>query len=76
MRVLRGVGACLLAVSVLLCPVKAESPKPFPDFNAKRVKPPKPGQSKRITVQIEPQAQAVHPALYIFVGNTSRVPTR
>lgn len=58
MRVLRGVGACLMAVSVLMCPVNAESPKPFPDFNAKRVKPPKPGQSKRITVQIEPQVQA------------------
>nr|WP_054002931.1 lytic transglycosylase domain-containing protein [Shimia sp. SK013] len=36
----------------------AEAPKPFPDFNAKRVKPPKAGQAKRITVQIEPQAVA------------------
>lgn len=33
----------------------AEGPKPFPDFSAKRVTPPKPGQSKRITVQIAPK---------------------
>lgn len=32
--------------------VLAEGPKPFPDFSAKRVKPPVAGQSKRITVQI------------------------
>ncbi|WP_422063468.1 lytic transglycosylase domain-containing protein [Shimia sp.] len=33
--------------------VMADGPKPFADFSAKRVTPPKPGQSKRITVQIE-----------------------
>ncbi|SMP26221.1 lytic transglycosylase domain-containing protein [Shimia sagamensis] len=32
----------------------AEAPKPFPDFSAKRVKPPKPGQGNRINVQITP----------------------
>ncbi|MBO6899482.1 MAG: lytic transglycosylase domain-containing protein [Shimia sp.] len=32
----------------------ADGPKPFPDFSAKRVKPPQPGQGKRITVQIAP----------------------
>jgi soluble lytic murein transglycosylase-like protein len=36
-------------------PVLAEGPKPFPDFQAKRVKPPKPG-AKRITIQIDPAA--------------------
>ena len=30
-------------------------PPPFPDFSAKRVKPPKPGVSNRITVQIAPR---------------------
>ncbi len=32
----------------------AEGPKPFPEFSAKRVKPPQPGQGKRINVQITP----------------------
>lgn len=41
---------------VMVIPAWAEAPKPFPDFSAKRVKPPKPGQGKRITVQIEPSA--------------------
>lgn len=31
-----------------------QAPKPFPEFEAKRVKPPKPGTSQRITVQIAP----------------------
>ena len=42
----------------LATPPLAESPPAFPDFSAKRVKPPKPGTRKRITVQIEPQAPA------------------
>jgi hypothetical protein len=33
-------------------------PPPFPDFSAKRVKPPSAGAKKRITVQIAPQAPA------------------
>ncbi len=49
----------LAAVSAL--PVEA-GPKPFPEFSAKRVKPPAPGSSKRITIQIEPAAQAPKPA--------------
>ncbi|WP_425041071.1 lytic transglycosylase domain-containing protein [Primorskyibacter sp. S187A] len=36
-------------------PLQAESPPPFPDFKAKRIKPPKSGAGKRITVQIAPQ---------------------
>ena len=35
----------------------AEGPKPFPDFKAKRVKPPKPGKTNRINIQIDPAAQ-------------------
>ncbi|WP_299283529.1 lytic transglycosylase domain-containing protein [uncultured Tateyamaria sp.] len=34
--------------------VEAESPPAFKDFSAKRVKPPKSGTQKRITVQIDP----------------------
>ncbi|MGR3501699.1 lytic transglycosylase domain-containing protein [Pseudaestuariivita sp.] len=34
------------------------APKPFPDFQAKRVKPPKAGATKRITVQIAPERAA------------------
>ena len=53
----------LVAVSaavVLLSSVQpsvADGPEPFPDFQAKRVKPPAPGTTKRITVQITPPAQ-------------------
>lgn len=36
-------------------------PKPFPEFEAKRVKPPAAGTRKRITIQIDPEAQ-VKPA--------------
>lgn len=35
-------------------PGVAQSPAPFPEFDAKRVTPPKPGTRKRITVQITP----------------------
>lgn len=48
--------AALSALVGLSAPeaVFAEGPKPFPEFSAKRVKPPQPGQGKRITVQIAP----------------------
>ena len=43
-------------VTALMAPaVVAEGPKPFPEFSAKRVGPPKTG-AKRITVQIDPPA--------------------
>jgi soluble lytic murein transglycosylase-like protein len=42
--------------------VGADTPKPFPEFSAKRVKPPKSGSSKRITIQIDPAAQPAAPA--------------
>ncbi|MEM8731806.1 MAG: lytic transglycosylase domain-containing protein [Pseudomonadota bacterium] len=47
-------------------PVAAEeptsSPAPFADFKAKRVKPPKAGTKKRITVQIDPSETQIRPA--------------
>jgi hypothetical protein len=39
--------------------VWADAPKPFPKFEAKRVKPPKPGSTNRINVFIEPKADDV-----------------
>ena len=53
---------------LLVAPAQAEqSPKPFPEFEAKRIKPPKAGVSKRITVQIDqpparPEAMTAGPA--------------
>lgn len=44
----------LCAMSLTFGGVQAE-PAPFPDFSAKRVKPPGSGAKKRITVQITPQ---------------------
>lgn len=43
----------------LICfgPAFADVPKPFPEFSAKRIKPPKSSSSKRITIQIDPAAQ-------------------
>ncbi|NIZ61441.1 lytic murein transglycosylase [Sedimentitalea sp. CY04] len=51
-----------LAVFVASLPLggAAETPTPFPNFEAKRVRPPQPGTRERITIQIEePQAQTV-----------------
>jgi len=44
-----------LAVFSVCMPVWAigETPPPFPDFEAKRVRPPQPGTRERITIQIE-----------------------
>ncbi len=42
-------------------PVKT-TPPPFPDFEARWVKPPKPGTVPKITIQIEPAAPAPKPA--------------
>lgn len=50
----RVVAMALCAVSLSFADVQAE-PAPFPDFSAKRVKPPSSGTKKRITVQISPQ---------------------
>ena len=55
--------SCL--VCALALPAGAQddaSPAPFPEFKAKRVKPPKPGTKRRITVQIDPAATPPRPA--------------
>lgn len=54
-------GCCavaLVAVLALSGPVAAGDPAPYPDFTFKREKPPEPGVSRRITVQIDPEEQA------------------
>ncbi|WP_369914967.1 lytic transglycosylase domain-containing protein [Maritimibacter sp. 55A14] len=46
-------------VLVLAVPARGQSdPPPFKDFTFKRVTPPKPGQARRITIQIDPEEQA------------------
>ncbi len=48
----------IIAVIVgFTAPVLAEAPKPYPDFTFRRVKPPKKGTTRRITIQIDPEAQ-------------------
>ncbi|MFK7837816.1 MAG: lytic transglycosylase domain-containing protein [Sulfitobacter sp.] len=46
----------LCAVLSCVSPLAAEGPKPFPEFSAKRVKPPKSGSTNRIKIQIAPEA--------------------
>ncbi|MBJ3761248.1 lytic transglycosylase domain-containing protein [Maribius pontilimi] len=46
-----------LAVLLAFGPAHAADPPPFPDFTFKRMKPPKAGTRKRITVQIDPSEQ-------------------
>ena len=51
----------VLALALCAMPLAAsgqEAATPFPEFEAKRVKPPAPGTGKRITVQIEPEPEA------------------
>ncbi|MCC1492249.1 lytic transglycosylase domain-containing protein [Cognatishimia sp. F0-27] len=60
-----GVLGLALSISVTSVPPAAAqdgatSPRPFADFSAKRVKPPKPGQ-RRITVQVAPRANPAVP---------------
>lgn len=54
--------ACLALSLGILVPIPtpgwAEGPKPFPEFSAKRVKPPSGGVKRRITVQIAPVTPA------------------
>ncbi|WP_417719844.1 lytic transglycosylase domain-containing protein [Salipiger sp.] len=52
MRMTWAAAAVLAALSAGVA--QADSPAPFPEFSAKRVKPPKAGTAKRITVQIAP----------------------
>lgn len=59
----------LVAVSALICAssfwgaVAQDAPPPYPEFTFKRVKPPAPGTSKRITVQITPMPETVPDAV-------------
>lgn len=41
------------------CVSSADGPRPFPEFSAKRIKPPEPGTRNRINIQIEPQPVTV-----------------
>ncbi len=54
MRCILAALACVIAVG----PVWAGDPAPFADFTFKRVKVPKPGTQRRITVQITPEPEA------------------
>lgn len=49
--------ASLIAACVSVSPANAEAPAQFPDFDAKRVSVPKPGEKRKI-VQIDPAEQA------------------
>ena len=48
------IAAAALALGVSGSVPRADTPAPFPDFQARRVTPPKPGATRRITVQIDP----------------------
>lgn len=53
--------AVAAAVPALCGPAAAQdkpAAQPYPDFTFKRIGPPQPGQSRRITVQIDPEEQA------------------
>lgn len=51
----RNLISTLLAGLLLVGGAGADTPKPFPEFEAKRIKPPKAGQ-RRITIQIDPSS--------------------
>jgi soluble lytic murein transglycosylase-like protein len=53
--------ALLIAGIALAMPVAAQSPTPFSEFSAKRIKAPPPGSRPKITVQIDPAAQVPAP---------------
>ena len=52
-----GVRAALFLafLAAVPAPGRSDQPSPFPEFEAKRVKPPKAGSGPRITVQIDPE---------------------
>ena len=57
-------GICLTALALLTSPASAQETAPaeaapqFDDFSAKRIRPPKPGTGRLITIQIDPAEQA------------------
>jgi hypothetical protein len=54
-------------------PLQADSPKPFPDFQPKFVKPPKAGEKKRVNVQINRPVQNVTPAPAVVAGPSGAI---
>lgn len=58
MRVITTMAGALALTMGLAVPVGAESPPAFPDFKAKRIKPPKAGAGQRIKIQITPEDMA------------------
>lgn len=66
--------ALALLVFAAADPLGAQSPAPFPEFEAKRIAPPKPGAKRRITVQIDeaPQVPAAPPAPEPLPEETAR----
>lgn len=64
----------VLSLAVTLAsPAQAEDPPPYPEVVSKRIKPPKPGATKRITVQIRPQPG--QPAVVIDPDQRPKAPT-
>lgn len=64
----------VLTISLFLAPpALAEDPPPYPEVKSKRVKPPKPGTKKRITVQI--RTLPGKPAIVIDPEQPPKVPT-
>ncbi len=51
-----GIFGAIFALAASVAHGQTESPPPFPEFTFKRVKPPQPGATRRITVQIAPDA--------------------
>lgn len=71
--ILAGMAAAVLVTGA---PLAAEdAPAPFPEFEAKWLKPPKAGSRKRITVQIEPQAPEPTKAVAVAPGAPADVPS-
>ncbi|WP_330221168.1 lytic transglycosylase domain-containing protein [Cognatishimia activa] len=62
--------AVLIAVFVIPTGSLSDSPPPFPNFEAKRLKPPSAGTKKRITVQIEERANPAVAPPAASIGTT------
>lgn len=56
---IRPISALLALICLAMGPVWAETPVPFADFSAKRIKAPKAGSKPVIDIQIDPAAQSV-----------------
>ncbi|AHD01612.1 lytic transglycosylase domain-containing protein [Leisingera methylohalidivorans] len=68
----------VLALAACAMPLAAVAqevqPRPFPQFEAKRIKPPAPGTGKRITIQIEPEPEAELPAPAAIAADSGAKP--